>query len=273
MELIDGAVELIRLRTWHAVALDLEVYVPLIEGTLFDSGQVTARKQLMAFLRNRKIKRIIHTHGHEDHIGNDAKILQKHHCEIWAPELSLDLLTKKQKLPPYRNIYWGTPTPIPREKIKIVPKSFSLGKNNFQTIPIPGHSEDLVGFYEAERGWFIAGDLFLGEHVKTAVFWENNNNGIESLERVVALNPKILFCYHLGAIYNPVPRLQKKIDFFKHVRDETKRLYALDMPTDKIVEKVLRRENKVTNFLSSNEISRINLIRSFLKEPGVYDPL
>lgn len=273
VELIDGDVELIHIRTWHSTVLDLTVYAPFIENSLFDSTQAKGRKQILSVMQNRNLERIIHTHGHEDHIGNDFQLMRKHNCEIWAPRKSFPLLTQKQNLAPYRRFFWGTPTPLRESAITEVPAEFQLGKFQFQTVPTPGHSEDLVGYFEPNRRWFIGGDLFLGEHIRTAMHWENGNHAIESLQRVIDLKPRIFFCYHKGALLDPIPRLQAKLNFYREVSEETQRLHKTGMPTKKIVEKILGPDKPIHIFAFSREVTKLNFILSFLKPPGFFDPI
>ncbi len=270
IQIIDGDVELIHIRTWHSIALDLTVYIPLIANSLFDSGPVKTQKKLLKFLSGRRLERIIHTHGHEDHVGNDFQLLREHNCEIWAPKKSLPLICNKQNIALYRKFFWGTPTAIRQTAITIVPTEFQIGKFTFQSIPTPGHSEDLVGYFEPNRGWFVGGDLFLGEQIKASLLEENGHDAIQSLEKVIQLKPRIFFCYHQSAILDPIPKLSRKLAFMKQVRDEILRYQTTGMPTEQIVKRVLGRESSKISFITGGETSKLNYVRSFLKRPGIY---
>ena len=60
------------------------VHAFLLEDTLIDTGTGFAGVELLSAMKDKKINRIINTHYHEDHIGNNHLIQQKHSAVILA---------------------------------------------------------------------------------------------------------------------------------------------------------------------------------------------
>lgn len=268
-ELIANKVTLIHLETLATRLFSLKVFLPYFDGILIDSGFIHAWPQVWKFIQNKELHTIIHTHGHEDHVGNDINLQNQfqNKLKIFAPQKSISIIKNPQAIMFYRRFTWGLPTP---SNASPLPNELAISNYDFHIIPCPGHSEDLVGIWEPNQSWFFGGDLFLGTYVKTASSWENGHDQIESLKRVIALQPKIYFCYHQGAIENPIRTLQTKLDFLQKTRDQVLALHAKGLSTIEIRKQVLGEEPWRLRLLTMPEMSRENLVRAFLKPPAIY---
>jgi len=136
-----------------------------VEGdsaTLVDSGYVghTARTEelVRAALDGRRLKRLINTHSHSDHIGGNAMLQRTFGCEILIPagieqhvatwdEEALLLGPAAQRGDRFRH----DGTIVPGEK-------FEMGGLVWQALAAPGHDMDALVFHCAERRLLISGD-------------------------------------------------------------------------------------------------------------------
>lgn len=79
---------------------------------------------------------------------------------------------------------------------------------------IPGHDEGQIALYSSDLSWFIAGDLFQG--VGTVVVGGDEGDMskyFSTLEKIIALNPKVLFPSHgigVGSTYVLVKTLEHR---------------------------------------------------------------
>lgn len=258
---VDGEVELLKISTWRTRLFDLAVHLPFIDGTLFDSGFPRARPWLAQALDGKRVERVINTHAHEDHLGNNAWLAARG-AKLFAPQLSLPTARARARFPFYRRFIWGVPDPCAPEAVG---NELRTARFRFQVVPVPGHIADMVAYFEPERGWLIGGDLFLGERLKVSGAWEDGDAWIASLERAAALRPRIYFCYHLGAIFDPARAFARKLEFLRELRANTCRLARQGLTPAQIRARLLGSESWLLQVLSQGEFSKENLVRSFLK--------
>src|SRR5207237_160231 len=83
----------------------------------------------------------------------------------------------------------------------------------FRVIPPPGHATDHVALFEPERGWLFSGDLYLAPRLRYLRADEDVYAMMDSLRRVLALEPRVLFFQHRGRVEQGAARLRGKLDF------------------------------------------------------------
>jgi len=136
-------------------------------ATLVDSGYVTHAAQTVELirhaLRGRPLKRLINTHSHSDHIGGNAAVQAAFGCRIMVPaglqaaiadwdENALLLSPLGQQAAPFRH-----------DELIGANNTFEMGGLNWQSLAVPGHDMEALGFYNAEKRLLISGDAL----------WEN----------------------------------------------------------------------------------------------------
>jgi glyoxylase-like metal-dependent hydrolase (beta-lactamase superfamily II) len=89
----------------------------LVDGLLVDTGPAHVSAELMRFLENKKVQKVVNTHYHEDHIGSNDEILKKLGINIFAHPKAVPKINKPAKLFPYQEIVWGYPVPCETKKI------------------------------------------------------------------------------------------------------------------------------------------------------------
>ena len=129
----------------------------LVDGLLIDSGPAHTAEELADFLRDQKIKTVVNTHFHEDHIAANRFLQERYGVEIFAPPLSVDKINKPADLYPYQEEVWGYPVP---SQVKPLGNSHPDGQFSFEVIPTPGHDRDHVCLFEPNhRLAFFRGPL------------------------------------------------------------------------------------------------------------------
>jgi len=102
-----------------------------------------------------------------------------------------------------------------------------VGNLNFEVVSLPGHNKDMVGFYEREKGWLFSADAVpVPPRKSVSMSDENTPQTITTLEKIQALNLKILFDSHRGPIENPHEHIQTRIDHLKDLQTKVRELHA-----------------------------------------------
>jgi glyoxylase-like metal-dependent hydrolase (beta-lactamase superfamily II) len=265
--LVDGEVEVLRLETRLSRAMSYCAYAALVDGVLVDSGFVHARAQLLRALEGRRIERVVNTHAHEDHVGNNRELAERFGAEIAAPAAGVAALGRPDRIAalPYQRILWGVPSPVAAAPL---PAEIRTLRFRLDVVPTPGHSRDHVCFHEAERGWLFAGDLYLGSQVRLARPFENAADLVSSLARVVSLRPRVVFCGHRGPLEDGAAALERKLRFLSGLREQALALARRGAQPEEIAARLAPGEPLAYRLLTWGDMSRLNFVRSLLKEPG-----
>lgn len=148
------------------------------EWILVDAGMPGSGKKILAEAEKRfgpdhKLKSIILTHGHFDHVGGIIDILEQHQVPVYAHPLEFSYLKGITDYPePDYSVEGGMVAKMsktfPFEAIDIsehlheLPADGSLpGLPGWQWIHTPGHSEGHVSMFREESRLLIAGDAFV----------------------------------------------------------------------------------------------------------------
>jgi alkyl sulfatase BDS1-like metallo-beta-lactamase superfamily hydrolase len=157
---------------------------------------------------NGKIKYIVYTHGHYDHVGG-TKVFMKDNPEVIASKYLPDRLDRYEMLAPYRARIAAMQFNIP-EADRLVRKvvrptktflgdmTFTLGGKTFELHTARAETDDVCWVYIPELKAAFIGDLIIGNQfpnignpwkpTRYALGW------VKELERVRALDPEHIFC-------------------------------------------------------------------------------
>lgn len=136
----------------------------------------------------------------------------------------------------------------------------------FQVIPTPGHCPDHVCFYEPREGWLFSGDLFIHERMRYLQAEEDAHAILESLRRVLALRPRLLFCSHAGLVKDACGAIERKIAYWEQLAERARALHSQGLSLREIRDRLLGPEGWMTRF-SGGHFAKIHLIRSLLAKP------
>jgi glyoxylase-like metal-dependent hydrolase (beta-lactamase superfamily II) len=256
----DGFTELTLARTTAGRPL-YTVKVYQLGDTLIDSGPAATAPELLAWARGRGIRRVVHTHHHEDHTGGSALLARELGVEVLAPEATVGALHRPYAIPPYRSLVWGQPLPCPQARP--LPERLVVAGMELVPLATPGHAHDHVAYWAPERGWLLSGDLYVARRVVYLRGVENAPLHLASLRRVLALGPRRLLCGHAGAVDDAATALAARIAHWEEVGAAARRLYEEGASLAAIRRRLVGKEGLMT-WLSLGDFSKRNLIASLL---------
>lgn len=239
------------------------VHSYLLEDTLIDTGTGFAGVEFLSALKGRQINKIINTHYHEDHIGNNHSIQQKYSAEIFTHRESMPYIENPHnvKLRFYQKFIWGYPK---GSKTKAIGNSIEIGRYQFRVIHCDGHSPGHICLYEPQKKWLFTGDMFCG--IKNIYLRrdEDFNLLLESLEKLSNLEIDTIFCGLKGVVSNGGQALSEKIKYMKNLRDNIFSLHKTGLTSLQIRNKLLGRED-LKFYITGGHFSKQNLTKSILE--------
>ncbi len=238
------------------------VYAFLVDDTLIDAGTNRADTEFLSALQNRTIAKIVNTHHHEDHIGNNGDIQERFGIPIYAHLLALPYLENPRlnKLHFYQRIVWAWPKPSKGESLG---SDIRVGNYHFEVIGSPGHTDDHICLYEPDKKWLFTGDLFCGTTFLYLRQDENYLQILETIKKLSQLEIGTIFCSLKGAVTNGRDALLKKINKMETLRDDVLKLRDKGLPPEEIRQKVLGKED-ARNLITGGHYSKQNTIDSIL---------
>jgi glyoxylase-like metal-dependent hydrolase (beta-lactamase superfamily II) len=133
--------------------------------------------------RDWTLKLIVSTHGHWDHIGDNAAVAQHTGADIAVHPLDRERLTDPQPL-------WA-PFPVPPSvpAVELAEGGdVRFGELRLRVLHTPGHTEGSVCLYDADGGRLFSGDtLFAGAWGRVDLPGGSAEQMVESLVRLAGL--------------------------------------------------------------------------------------
>jgi glyoxylase-like metal-dependent hydrolase (beta-lactamase superfamily II) len=233
----------------------------LVDGLLIDSGCPATASELVAWCRGQDVSQVVNTHHHEDHAGGDGALQKELGLPIAAPSGALPILADFYRLQLYRRVIWGQPGKVAAEPLGDVVET---DRYRFEVISTPGHCPDHVCLFEQEQGWLFSGDLFIHERVRYMRADEDAQGSLESLQRVLALRPRLLICSHAGLIEDGCGAIERKIAYWKSLAAQAQRLRSEGLSRREVSDRLLGPEGMMTQ-VTRGHFAKVNLIRSLLE--------
>ncbi len=132
------------------------------EATLVDSGYVTHAAQTVALvgqaLQGKKLKRLVNTHGHSDHIGGNAALQAAFGCRILVPAGLSATIADWDEDALLLSPLGQQGARFQHDGLLAADHEISMGGLNWQTLAVPGHDMEALAFYNPERRILISGD-------------------------------------------------------------------------------------------------------------------
>lgn len=208
----------------------------LVDGLLIDTGCAATGSELVSWCRGREIRQVVNTHHHEDHSGGDGALQKALGLPIAAPSGALPILADFYCLQFYRWIIWGQPGSVIAEPLGDVVETEHY---RFEVIPTPGHCPEHVCLFEREQGWLFSGDLFIHERVRYLRTDEDVHTTMESLRRVLALQPRLLICSHAGFVEDGGGAIERKIAYWEHLAEQARALRREGLSLREVTDRLL----------------------------------
>ncbi|PKN52506.1 MAG: hypothetical protein CVU55_04480 [Deltaproteobacteria bacterium HGW-Deltaproteobacteria-13] len=238
------------------------VYAFLVGDTLIDTGTNRAGKEFLSALTGRKITKIVNTHHHEDHIGNNGDIQELFKIPIYAHSSALPYLENPRlnDLRFYQRVVWDWPK---KSKGTAIASGIDAGSHHFEVINSPGHTDDHICLYEPDKKWLFTGDLFCGTTFIYLRKDENYSQILDTLKKLSQFEIETVFCNLKGAVKNGKEALLKKISKMEQLRDDVLKLRDKGLSPKRVRQEILGSEDS-WNLITGGHYSKQNTIDSIL---------
>ena len=301
LDLLNGKLTILFLHGFLPNAVPLlfgELFTTVLyDGVVVDPGSPKMRRSLARHLDRikPKIRRIIATHAHEEHVGNLNWLSDLTRAPVYVSEMTARFLTPCKKLPWVRATIIGQPPDL-KQPYQLLRDSLDTGSGELKVIATPGHCDDHIVLYDSQEKLLLAGDAFMGSYFATPNPDVDSCKWVASLERLMELDIEILVEGH-GHIHtlradipnfpgmvirqDPKVAMAQKLDYLRWLREQIEAGFREQLPI-RVIEascfpwgKPISWESCATDecirLLSLGHFSRTELVRSFVRTS--HDPL
>jgi len=235
-----------------------------VDGLLLDSGPPNLAREVRRLCEELAVRQCVTTHHHEDHSGNHTLLREQFRITPLAHATGVARIAKPESQPQlYRRVAWGVPTPAQAE---VIGESLDTPNFHFQVIHTPGHAEDHIALYEPDRQWLFTGDLYLAPKLRYLRADEDIYAMLDSLRRVIALDPVVLFCQHRGRVENATAMLRRKLDFLVELGEHIHHLHRQGLAEGAIA-RALPGSDLFWRIWTGGHFSKRNFVQAFLRVP------
>lgn len=236
----------------------------LVDGLLVDSGPPHLAAEVRRLCFELDVRQCVTTHHHEDHSGNHRMLAEQLRITPLAHAMGIERIAQPEPHPQlYRRVVWGVPAPAQTRAVSAWVETPGF---RFQVVHTPGHAEDHICLHEPNRGWLFTGDLYLAPRLKYLRADEDIYAMLDSLERVLALEPQVVFCQHRGRVENGGAQLRRKLEFLTGLRERIFDLHRKGLAEDEIA-RALPGSDWLWRAWTSGHFSKGNFVRAFLRRP------
>jgi glyoxylase-like metal-dependent hydrolase (beta-lactamase superfamily II) len=182
----------------------------LVDCGLMEMGAYKLEELEQGGIPLHRIKRIIMTHTHLDHIGCISEILEAiPHCEVWVHKSEAEYLERGDARIVFGNSMFES---MIRSQYTLRDDSFhvkvhkkleggevlSLGGMTFEVLHLPGHSIGSIGLFDREHKLFMSGDTIYADGAigRYDLVSADAAQLKESLEKIASLGVDILLPCH-----------------------------------------------------------------------------
>lgn len=245
------------------VPFSMAVYY--VDGIMIDSGPFTVNQEMSAAMEGLPVNKVVNTHHHEDHVGNNLFFHQRG-IPVYAHQLTVPLNENPDlwtgRLMEYQYLLFDCPPACPCQPLNEYVEGI---KYRYRIIHTPGHAHDHICLLDEEHGWLFTGDLFRGEKVKNLRVDEDVHETIESLEHLLNYDFDTMYCCSGRVFDNAKQRIRNKLDWWHDIHQQALTMEQAGYPLTEIRDRLLGTENIITDF-TKGDSSKLNMIASFLKK-------
>lgn len=168
------------------------------DAAIVDPGtsSSTEENELLSFISSKdlRIKYLINTHCHIDHILGCSFVKEKFNPVYYAPELDLPLLDNAQQQAQMFDLDIDQP-PIP-DKLITEQTEIMIGESKLQFLFTPGHTPGEFCIYIGEEKICVTGDVLFKESIGRTDLWGGNYETLlNSIHEKLILLPDDVIIY------------------------------------------------------------------------------
>ncbi|RLL46874.1 MBL fold metallo-hydrolase [Oceanobacillus piezotolerans] len=251
-----------------AVSKDgVSVYIYLVDGMLIDTGPQILEKELITFYNQYEFDLVTLTHSHEDHTGTASWIEHNKNVPIYIHPKGIPKCEENGNYPEYRQIAWGI-----RRAFHPQPLGEKIHSKNlkWEVIYTPGHADDHVALLDKENGRLFSGDMYVLPTVKVIMSSESIPQIIHSINKLLSLEFKIMYCSHAGYLLNGRKALEEKLENLLDIYATVSDLYEKGYSNSEIDQTLFRKRYKIEE-LSNGEYGSANIVNSIVSDLQRYN--
>jgi glyoxylase-like metal-dependent hydrolase (beta-lactamase superfamily II) len=221
----------------HCYAIDDAEGWTLIDAGLGTPGTGRRWEQALALLGDPKVRRLVITHYHPDHIGASTRLADLTGAEeIVQGRLDRDLTVRTwldpESGPRFVRFLAAHGMPLidaersagEEDEVPIAPVEpthlvdegdvLELGGEPYDVLVLPGHADGHIALLGQHSGRLFGGDVLLNEITPNVGRWDDNESDplgryLESLGRIQELAPSVVYPGHRSLIETPALRAQE----------------------------------------------------------------
>ncbi|KEO81388.1 MBL fold metallo-hydrolase [Tumebacillus flagellatus] len=206
------------LQTWRLLRCTVWVVAEEDGLTLVDAGMPFMAKGILAFLEQMKhlgpLKRILLTHGHQDHVGSVQAILERvGNVPVYAHAVELPYLNGEQLYPRRKKLEHHLPQGITQPLQDAGSERELRAVGRLQPVFTPGHSPGHTAYFHEEDSVLLGGDMCTSKRGRLRppmpMFTGDMATAIQSARVLEHLRPKRLEICHSKPVFNPAEQLQE----------------------------------------------------------------
>ncbi len=206
------------------------------EVMLIDSGNdKDAGKKVLKILNENslKLKMIVNTHSHADHIGGNRYLSEQTGCKVYAPEKECPFIENTLLEPSF--LFGAYPMKALRGKFLMAketeaePLSEGVLPEGFEIINLAGHSYSMVGIKTPDNVFYIGDCLSAKETLDKykIVFLYDVEQYINTLETVKGMTAKMFIPSHAAASEDISLLAEYNVEKVKEIADKIKEICSV----------------------------------------------
>lgn len=182
------------------------------ELTMIDAGWAGAASEIETALRGAgldpaRLRRIVLTHCHRDHVGSAQELADRHGAEILAHRLDAPVIRGEVPVPEPVLLDWEIPLyehglTVPEAPPTRVDRELADGDvldfgDGAVVVHTPGHTEGSIAVHLPRHGVLFTGDTVAAvQGVTLGVFHVDRERATASMRRMPGLKPSVICCGH-----------------------------------------------------------------------------
>jgi glyoxylase-like metal-dependent hydrolase (beta-lactamase superfamily II) len=208
------------------------------EVMLIDSGNdKDAGKKILKVLNENswKLKMIVNTHSHADHVGGNRYLYEQTGCKIYAPEKECPFIKNTLLEPSF--LFGAYPMKALRGKFLMAketeaePLREGVLPEGFEIIDLPGHSFSMVGIKTPDNVFYIGDCLSAKETLDKykILYLYDVEQFINTLEEVRRVQAKMFIPSHAAASEDISLLAEYNVEKVKEIADKIKEICAVPL--------------------------------------------